>query len=224
MYMLMMLYFVSTLYAADQGPPVTLIVPTMQIANAIDASTDPSVQRIYTTYRCFKEIEEQNTFKYVRMPSIYIVNHVNKTQFLVQELIANLKVLAEMTPQERIRCRKRMSDAFLEELHAAIVHAGWWDHPNKKIGITNKGEYYLINMHTRSPDDDIEKQHVHDVVDGLECMIFGRTRDEPRKEAHTFGGLQEGKQIALWKRLTQENIALLALCTKHNYWPKFLAK
>jgi len=223
MYMLIMLCFVSTLYAADKDSLVKLIVPTMQI-DEIDEGIDPSTHAIYITYKRFKESEEQHAFKYVRMPSIYILNHAHKTQSLVQELIADLKLLAEMTPQERIRCRKKMSEELLKELHAAIVFAGLWDHPNKKIGIANKGEYYLINMHTRSPDDDSEKQHVHDVVDGLECMIFGRIRDEPRKEAHTFGGLQEGRQIALWKRLTQENTALLALCKKHTYWPKFLAK
>ena len=224
-----MLCFVSNLYAADKDSLVKSIVPTMQIIDEIDEGIDPSTHAIYITYKRFKESEEQHAFKYVRMPSIYILNHAHKTQSLVQELIADLKVLAEMTPQERIACRKKMSDGFLEELHAAIVYAGLWDHPNKKIGIANKGKYYLINMHTRLPDDDaddddIEKQYVQDVVDGLECMIFGRTRDEPRKEAHTFGGLQEGKQIALWKRLTQENTALLTLCKKHTYWPKFLAK
>ncbi len=223
MYMLIMLYFVSTLYAADKDLLVKLIVPTMQIIDEIDKGADPSMHRMYRTYIRFKDSEEQHAFKYVCMPSICIVNH-NKTQSLAQELVADLKSLAEMTPQERIRCRKKMSEELLKELHVAIVFAGLWDHPNKKIGIANKGEYYLIDMHTRSPDDDSEKQHVHDVVDGLECMIFGRIRDESRKEAHTFGGLQEGKQITLWKQLTQENTALLALFKKHNYWPKFLAK
>ncbi len=168
-----------------------------------------------------KDIGAKHDFKQLRVPSVYLVDKEDGTQTYAQEMINGLRTLAEMTSQERVRHRKKMSYELLKELHGAIVEAGYWDHPNKKIGVAG-AHYYLLNAYKRQLFDNVEEQYVHDVVDGLECMIFGRIRGEPRRESLAFGGLQEAHQIALWKRLTQEQTALLALCKKYHYGPTFL--